>query len=138
MVMAVRIVALLIPLAITLPYLQTNSPPPAAAQQQLTYAQPASPCEWSWETRRMADASFTRVVLESPALDAVRNAPVPRAAPNPARHMSSAKAATTARTSMHPAPRHAKRAPLQPDCQPFVHCAPVVVGKVTPVSPRSM
>ena len=136
--MAVRIFALLIPLAITLPYLQTSSRPPATAPSQIVHEQPASPAEWSRETRRRADTSFVLVVPESPALDAVRKAPAPLAAPKSTRLASSAKAATTAKASMRTAARHAKRAPLLPDCQPFVHCAPVVVGKVTPVSRQSL
>lgn len=136
--MSMRVVALLIPLAITMPQLQKNSPPAEAPQLQIVQAPMASRAEWSWDTRCMADAASTRVELEPPELVAVHKASAPQAAPKPARHASSAKAATTAKASMRPAPRHAKRAPLQPDCQPFVHCAPVVVGKVTPVNPRSM
>ena len=138
--MAVRIFALLIPLAITLPYLQTSSRPPATAPSPIVHEQPASPAEWSRETRRMADTSFTLVVPESAKPDAVHKAEAqaqsPLAARRSSRLASSAKAATTSKTSMRPRTRHAKRAPLLPDCQPFVHCAPVVVGKVTPVSRR--
>ncbi len=136
--MAVRIVALLIPLAITLPYLQTNSPPTAAPPVPVAQTPPISPPAWSREVRRVADVPVERVVLESPTLDPAHKASVSHAARRPTRLASSAKAATTAKAPMRSAQRHAKRAPLQPHCQPFVHCAPVVVGKVTPVSGRPM
>lgn len=136
--MAVRIVALLIPLAITLPYLQTNTPLPAAPPLPVAHAQQASPPEWSREALCTVDAALPHVVPESPTLDAVRKPPTRQAARTPTRLASTAKAARTAKASMRPATRLAKRAPLQPACQPFVHCAPVVVGKVTPVSRTSM
>lgn len=156
--MAMRIVALLIPLAITLPQLQTSRPPAAAPEGHATHAQPASPPEWSYETRRMADAAVTRVVLESPAHDAVctidktpmgnavqaaanpgvRKAPAQPAAPKPARIASPTKVVTTATASIRPAARPAKRPPLLAGCEPLAHCAPVEVAKVTPVSRRSM
>ncbi len=136
--MAVRFFALLIPLAITLPYLQTNSRSSDVRPMQVAHAQPANAPDWSRETQRTADTTYTHIVLESQAPDAVRKASVPLAAPKPTRLGSPAKAAATARAAMRSARRHAKRAPLQPDCQPFVHCAPVVVAKVTPVSRRSM
>jgi hypothetical protein len=158
--MAVRIVALLIPLAITLPQLQTSSPSAAAPPAQATtHALPASPPDWSFDTRRGADAALTRVVLESPALDAVRtigSAPggdtvalappqpaarkaAPRhAAAKPVRPASSAKAATDTSAPMRPATRHAKAPPLHAGCEPFAHCAPVVMGKITPVIRKSL
>jgi hypothetical protein len=156
--MAVRIVALLIPLAITLPQLQTNSPSAAAAEQPATQAQQAPPPEWSYDTRRGTDAASTRVVLESPVLDAVRTigsepsdaaepasmqpaarkAPPQRAAAKPARLASSAKAAAAATASMRHVTHHAKAPPPDAGCEPFAHCAPVVVGKVTPVSRKSL
>jgi hypothetical protein len=138
MVMAVRIIALLIPLAITLPYLQTNSPPAAAPPVPVALVHLDSPPAWSREARRVADVAVERVVLESPTLVPTHKASVSHAARRSTRLTSSAKAATTAKAPMPSVQRHAKRAPLQPHCQPFVHCAPVVVGKVTPVSGRPM
>ena len=156
--MAVRIFALLIPLAITLPQLQTSRPRAAAPAAQATQAQPASAPEWSYETRRGSDAAVTHVVLESPLQDAVRTIgsaptgaaepapaqpaarkpPAPHATPKPDRLASSAKAANAAKASMRLTARHAKRPPLAAGCAPFAHCAPVVVAKVTPVSRKSL
>jgi hypothetical protein len=136
--MAVRFFALLIPLAITLPYLQTNSRSSDVRPMQVAHTQPVSAPAWSRETLRVADPSFTSVVLESPSPGAVRKTPALLAAPKRNGLASPAKATATAKAPMRPATRHAKRAPLLPDCQPFVHCAPVVVAKVTPVSRRSM
>ena len=156
--MAVRIFALLIPLAITLPQLQTSRPSAAAPAAQATQAQPASAPEWSYETRRGSDAAVTHVVLESPLQDAVRTigsaptgaaepapaqtaarkTPAQHATPKPDRLASSAKAANAAKASMRLAARHAKRPPLSAGCAPFAHCAPVVVAKVTPVSRKSL
>jgi hypothetical protein len=156
--MAVRIIALLIPLAITLTQLQTSPPNAAAPEAQATQAQSVSAPEWSYDTRRGSDAALTRVVLESPLLDAVRTIgsaptgaaePAPaqpaarktlaqHATPKPDRLASSAKAATAAKASMRLAARHAKRPPKAAGCEPFAHCAPVVVAKVTPVSRKAL
>jgi hypothetical protein len=156
--MAVRIVALLIPLAITLPQLQTSRPTAAAPDVQALHVQPASPPEWSYETLRLGDAALTRVVLESPLHDAmstirdapsgaaepaaappaVRTAPAQGAVPKPTRLASPAKAPGTVAASMRPSSRQAKLPPVQAGCEPFAHCAPVVVAKAKPVSRRSL
>jgi hypothetical protein len=158
--MAVRIVALLIPLAITLPQLQMSRPGSAAAEPAAAQVQPAPVPEWSYDKRRGTDAALTRVVLESPlqnavrmignapsdaaepapVLPAARKAPPQRAAAKPARLASSAKAGTSSPTaSMRHGTRHAKAPPPDAGCEPFAaHCAPVVMGKVTLVNRKSL
>jgi hypothetical protein len=156
--MAVRIVALLIPLAITLPQLQTNRPSAAPTEPPVAQAQPTNPPEWSYDTQHGTNAALTRVVLDSPVADAMRTigsaggdaadvasvqpaarkAPSPHAAAKRVRLASSAKAATTASASTRHATRHEQAAPPDAGCEPFAHCAPVVVGKVTPVNRKSL
>lgn len=157
--MAVRIVALLIPLAITLPQLQMSRPGAAAAEPAAAQVQPAPAPEWSYDTRRGTDAALTRVVLESPLQNAVhaigsapgdaatrapvqpaaRKAPPQRAAAKPARLASPAKAGTPPTASLRYGTRHAKAPPPDAGCEPLApHCAPVVMGKVTLVSRKSL
>jgi hypothetical protein len=158
--MAVRIVALLIPLAITLPQLQMSRRGSAAEEPAAAQVQPAPAPEWSYDTRRGADAALTRVALESPLQNAVhaigsapsdaaprapvqpaaRKAPPQRAAAKPARLASPAnKAGTPPNASLRHGTRHAKAPPPDAGCEPFAaHCAPVVMGKVTPVSRKSL
>ncbi len=161
--MAVRILALLIPLAITLPQLQTTRPRAPAPQELAASVQPAATePPWSYETRRGADAAVTRVVLESPVQEAVRTidspaadvadngvvtatvtpqvrkAPTRRSAPKLARAASPSELASTAATPGRLSTRQARRLPADPGCAPSVHCAPVVVAKVTPVMRRPL
>jgi hypothetical protein len=162
-VMAVRILALLIPLAITLPQLQMTRPRAQPPQEVAAPAQPAAAePAWSYETRRLADAAVTRVVLELPMQEAlrtldsptadladsgdvaagvtpqVRKAPARRAALKPARAASPVKLASTVATPGRLSTRQAKDLPADPGCAPSVHCAPVVVAKVTPVTRRPL
>ena len=147
--MAVRILALLIPLAIMLPQLQMSRTAALAAQDVAASVPSAAQPTWSYETRRMADAAVTRVVLELPAQEAmrtieapavviadsavaadvtpqVRKAPQRRATPKLARAASRVKLVGTAATL------------ADAGCPPGVHCAPVVVAKVTPVLRRPL
>jgi hypothetical protein len=161
-VMAVRVLALLIPLAITLPQLQMSRPR-AVAAQELAAPAPTAAVEpqWSYETRRVAHSAVTRVVLESPAQDALRTIDSPaaatadsaaaadvtpqvrkttprRAAPKAARVASPVKLAGTAAPTDRQATRRAKAVSTDSGCAPSVHCAPVVVAKVTPVTRRPL
>jgi hypothetical protein len=163
-VMGGRVIALLIPLAITLPQLQTSRPVAAVVQELAAPAQPLTEPAWSYETRRLADAAMTRVVLELPLQAAVRmldgppasaaivDSPVaPDAAPQA--HTTLAKGAapklartaspvnlvsTSAATRGRQATRRAQRRPADVGCPASVHCAPVVVAKVTPVVRRPL
>jgi hypothetical protein len=160
--MAVRFVALLIPLAITLPQLQSSRPvhnvlPPQPVVQ--VQPAPAPAPEWSYEPRLSADAPQTRVVLEAPAHEAmhstvdsptpvaalpaapaavVRKAPTPRATPRVVRTASLAKGTPTPAASSAIASRHIKRLALGAGCEPGAHCAPVEDAKVTLVNARAM
>jgi hypothetical protein len=162
--MAVRILALLIPLAITLPQLQMTRPQAHPPQEAAALAPPAAEPPWSYETRRLADAAVTRVVLELPVQEAVRTLDSPaadvadnsavvaagvtpqalrkassrHAAPKLARAASPVKLASTAAPPGRLSTRQAKRLPADPGCAPSVHCAPVVVAKVTPVARRPL
>ncbi len=158
--MAVRILALLIPLAITLPQLQMTRQQARAPQDLAASVQPAAEPPWSYETRRVADAAVTRVVLESPVQEAVRTIDSPaagsadsaaagvtpqvrkatprRAAPKLARAASPVKLASTAATPRGLATRQARHPPADAGCAPSAHCAPVVVAKVTPVARRPL
>ena len=156
--MAVRILALLIPLAITLPQLQMSRPADGSAQAPVTHLQPVAAPEWSYETRRSADAALTHVVLDAPAHEAmsaldspaavaalqaapaavVCKAPSLRAAFKPVHSAPLAKGTRTAAASPRVASRHVKGLVLHGGCEPGAHCAPVEVAKVTPVSRRSM
>jgi hypothetical protein len=160
-IMAARFVALLIPLAITLPQLQTSRVAAPEPPRPAPLAQPAADAEWSYETRHIAIAALPRIAVQSPVHDAVRAldgaaaepvvvaaapavlAVVPahvrqaapkRAAPRLARAASPVKLVSAA-----PAPgRSAKRRPADAGCLPGAHCAPVVVAKVTPVNRRPL
>jgi hypothetical protein len=161
--MAVRVLALLIPLAITLPQLQTTRPQAPAPQYFALPVQPAAAePTWSYETRRQADAAITRVVLDSPAQEAVRmisspvtitsddaaaadmapqvrKAPSRRTAPKFARAAQTPKPTGLRATADRSAARRAKAAEADTaGCAPDVHCAPVVVAKITPVLRRPM
>lgn len=166
-----RVIALLIPLAITLPQLQTGRPAAAVMQELAAPAQPLAEPAWSYETRRLADAAVTRVVLELPLQEAVRTIDGPlaaaaaavvdspvapdvapqvhrpqvhttspqRAAPKLARTASAVKlVGTSAATRGREATRRAQRRPADAGCPASVHCAPVVVAKVTPVVRRPL
>ena len=160
--MAVRIFALLIPLAITLPQLQT-SPSAVPAPQQPAAIVPSAEADpaWSYETRRQPDAALTRVGLESPVQVSMRTIDCPtaqvadsaaadvvtsparkalptRAAPRLARAASPVKQASTTGTQVRPTARHAKRMLQDEGCPPGLHCAPVVFAKVTPVARRPL
>lgn len=149
--MAVRIVALLIPLAITLPQLRTHTDAAPAPQEQAVNVNtpPAPSPEWSYDTRRASDAAFTRVVLDSPLHSAMSEGQVPNgaaAAPTkPAMRKTMAthkrapaKTMASAKSSIHPAARKTQRPLLQAACPPATHCAPVVEANVTPVSRKSL
>jgi hypothetical protein len=159
-VMAVRVLALLIPLAITLPQLQMSRPA-SAAQDLAASVQPVAEPPWSYDTRRVAEAAVTRVVLESPAQEAVRTidtapvetagtavaaeAPPPlcgvahrRTSPKVARAASPVKPASTASASGRLSTHRAKLLRADPGCAAGVHCAPVVVAKITPVARRPL
>lgn len=163
--MAVRFIALLIPLAILLPQLQTSRVAAPEPRQPAPLAQPAADAEWSLETRHIADAAPSRVAVESPLHDAVRmldgaatdpvvvaTAPavltvVPahvrqatpkRATPRLARAASPVKLVSAAPAPGRSATRGAKRRPADAGCLPGAHCAPVVVAKVTPVNRRPL
>ena len=156
--MAVRILALLIPLAITLPQLQSSRPADRSAQAPVTHLQPAAAPEWSYETRRSADAALTRVVLDAPAHEAMSalDSPAPvaalqagpaavlckalslRAASKPVHAAPLARGTRTAAATPRVALRNVKRLALHGGCEPGAHCAPVEVAKVTPVSRRSL
>ncbi len=160
-----RVLALLIPLAITLPQLQTSRPAAAVVQELAAPAQQVAEPAWSYETRRLADAAVTRVVLELPLQEAVRtidgtatataavadNVVTPdaapqghttlpkHAAPKAARTASPVKlVATNAATRGRQVTRRAQRLPADVGCPASVHCAPVVVAKVTPVVRRPL
>jgi hypothetical protein len=160
-VMAVRVLALLIPLAITLPQLQMSRPQAVAAQELAPSLPTAEASPWSYQTRRVADSAVTLVVLESPAQDALRTIDSPpaatadsaatadvmpqarkatprRAAPKLARAASSLELASTSAPTDRSATRRAKAVPPDAGCAPDVHCAPVVVAKVTPVLRRPL
>lgn len=150
--MAVRVLALLIPLALALPQLQMSRPRAVVAQDLAASVPSAPEPSWSYETRRLPDTAVTRVVLESPAQEVVRmidspavtttddgatasdvtpqvrKAPPRRVAPKHARLASPAKLAK----------RQANAMPADAGCAPDVHCAPVVVAKVTPVLRRPL
>lgn len=146
--MAVRIVALLIPLAIILPQLQASRP--TTTQAQAAPQQVDVVPEWSYETRRGADAALTRVVLDAPAHEAMRlldneapmaapaagphKAPAPHVAAKLARSAHAVKGPTTIAASQRPVMRHAKSLALLSACEPLAHCAPVEDAKVTPVN----
>ena len=156
--MAVRILALLIPLAITLPQLQSSRPAGSAVHAPLTHLQPAAAPEWSYETRRSADAALTHVVLDAPAHEAmsaldspapvaaiqptlpavVCKAPSLRTASKPASAALLAKGTRIAAAAPRVASRHVKKLAWNAGCEPGVHCAPVEVAKVTPVSRRAL
>lgn len=159
--MAVRIVALLIPLAITLPQLQMSRPAAPAPQAPAALVQPAVAPEWSYSPRHVAGAAVTRVVLESPLDEAVRTLDSPatgtadtavavavapdvrkaspkRAMPKLARAASPVKLVAAAAPPGRLATHQAKRAPTMAGCLPRAHCAPVVVAKVTPVTRRRL
>ena len=150
--MAVRILALLIPLAITLPQLQMTRQQARAPQDLAASVQPAAEPPWSYETRRVADAAVTRVVLESPVQEAVRTIDSAaagvtpqvhkgsprRTAPKLARAASPVKLASTAATPSGLATRQARHPPADAGCAPSAHCAPVLVAKVTPVARRPL
>lgn len=159
--MAVRIIALLIPLAITVPMLQMTRPQTQPPQDLVAPALPAAEPAWTYETRRVADAAVTRVVLELPAQDAMRTIEAPsadtadctaaagmtpqvrkasprRATPKLAREGVPVKLVNTAATSGRLATRQAKRSPADAGCAPSAHCAPVVVAKATPVARRPL
>jgi hypothetical protein len=160
LVMAVRFFALLIPLAITLPQLQASRPPAAAAAmpEPTAVMEPAAAPEWSYDTRRGADAALTRVVLDAPAREAMRTldgptpiatlpaapfpglckARTPHAVSKPARPALLAKSSATAAALPRPPSRPAKTLALQAGCEPLTHCAPVEEAKVTPVSRRAL
>jgi hypothetical protein len=158
LVMAMRIVALLIPLAITLPQLQASRPR-AAAQEPVAHVQPAAAPEWSYEARRSADVALTPVVLDPPvhetmsALDSpapvaatqataaavVCKAPSLRTASKLVHSAPLAKGVRAVAASPRAAPGHVKRLAWNVGCEPgAAHCAPVEVAKVTPVSRRSL
>jgi hypothetical protein len=158
-----KVMAVLIPLAITLPQLQMTRPRASPAPQELAAPAPA-PAEptWSYETRRVADAAVTRVVLELPVQEAVRTIDSPaaevaddstiaadvtpqvrkaatrRAASKTAPAASPVRQASTAATAGKLSTRQARRLLTDPGCAPSVHCAPVVVAKVTPVTRRPL
>jgi hypothetical protein len=153
--MAVRFVALLIPLAITLPQLQMSRPAVSAAERQAAAVTAAPAPEWLYEPRQSADAPSTRVVLEAPVQEAVRAmeppavdtalaAVVPSGAPKASLQRTASRPATAAvpakrvvavKASLRSGARKDRPAPLlQGGCEPFVHCAPVEVAKITPVS----
>ena len=153
--MAMRILALLIPLAITLPQLQASRPVAPAAKESAASVQPVAEPPWSYETRRVADAAMTRVVLESPVEEAVRTIDgahadaadsaadvTPQARKAPARRaaLKVARAASpvTLVSASGPATRQARRPTADAACQPSVHCAPVVVARVTLVARRPL
>jgi hypothetical protein len=153
--MAVRIVALLIPLAIASPMFQMSRPAISMAEREVTPAQIAPAPEWSYEPRQFADAPSTRVVLESPLQEAVRSmdspavdtavpvvvnpgvrkATVHRAVAQPAQAALPAKRVATAKASIRATPRKGNKSmPSRSGCEPLAHCAPVEVAKVTPVN----
>ncbi len=150
--MAVRVLALLIPLAITLPQLQMSRPR-AVVAQDLVASVPAAPePSWSYETRRLPDTAVTRVVLESPAQEAVRTIDSPAATATDdgataavltpqVRKVTPGRAANKHARSASPAKlaaRRAKAVSADAGCAPSAHCAPVVVAKVTPVLRRPL
>lgn len=143
--MAVRVVALLIPLAITLPQLRANIDA-AAPQEQAAQAAPSPSPEWSYDTRRIAAVAFTRIALESPlhnAVDttlgqaAVTVAPAASKAP-PTRKRMSPQPMTSAKAALGSDTRQVQRPLQQAACPPLAHCAPVVVAKVTPVTRKAL
>jgi hypothetical protein len=156
-VMAVRFVALLIPLAITLPQLRANvdavAAPPAQVVPvaQTTAVAPApsalqTPRDSACDTRRMADETFTHAALEPPLQNAVDTAVTqsaviaPLAAPKAAtlHKRMSPKPKTSQNTALSAAKRAAQRALPQAGCSPLGHCAPVVQAKVTPVMRKAL
>jgi len=156
--MAARIVALLIPLAITLPQLQTTRPPATLTPEHTTVMASTTAPQWSPETRCGADAALTRVAIDAPAHEAmatldgrtpvavlqaapdaaVRKVPTARASTRLARPALLAKGSASVAAVPRPSSRPARTLALQARCEPRTHCAPVEVAKVTPVSRRSM
>jgi hypothetical protein len=152
-IMAVRVVALLIPLAITLPQLQTNIDPAPPVHEPAVQAQQAPWPQWSYDTRRATGAAFTRVELESPLYSAVHTIASPATDPEPLVAAKPALRKAQAQRVVHaparpantkalerPVARHISRPTLQAVsvCPPQAHCAPVVVARQTPVPRRSM
>lgn len=160
--MAMRFVALLIPLAITLPQLQMSRPRAPEPQPPAALTQPAIESESTEQTRHTADTAATRVaVAESPPNEALsapdsaafqtpvvaavtagmmvasateaRKAPPKRIAPKLTRASSPVKLVVANTASGRTATRSNKRLPADSGCLPNAHCAPVVVAKVTPV-----
>jgi hypothetical protein len=147
-IMAVRIVALLIPLAITLPQLQTSIDPAATLQEPAARALGAAAPPWSYDLRYASDGALTRVAfgspmhdatptIDSPAAPAAQTAPVPavarkasawHAVQRPARQAKPVKTAT-AKMPMRSTPHRSALAPQQDVCRPPAHCAPVVVAR---------
>ncbi len=171
--MAVRFIALLIPLAITLPQLQASRRAAPEPQQPAALMQRAAAAELSYESRRAAEAALSRAVAESPVHEPVRThdvvatepvfaaadpvvvaavpavlavaptpvrqaAPPKRAAPRLARAMSPVKLVSTAPAPGRLVTRAAKHGLADAGCRPNVHCAPVVVAKVTLVTRRPL
>lgn len=165
--MAARFVALLIPLAITLPLLQTSRTAAPVQQPPTPRVLPAAEAAWSYESRPVADAAVSRVVLQSPVHDAVRTldgtaaaepvvvavvpaalAAVPtdvrqatpkRAVPRLVRAGLPVKLVSTAPAPGRMVTRATMLVPADAGCMPGArHCAPVVVAKVTPVMRRPL
>ena len=158
--MAVRVVALLIPLAITMPQLRMSRPEAPAVQSVAVVATADEEAAWSRESQRGSDAAVAPVAQQpsaqeavrtmqiSPAatadsataasvLQQVRKAPPQRVAPKLAR-TAQPKAALPPSRSSRPATRLADRLPANAACLPSVHCAPVVVAKFNPVVRRPL
>ncbi len=157
--MAVRFVALLIPLAITLPQLQMSRPRAPAPQPPAALVQPAIEAEPMVEPMRLAaDTEITRVTAEAPLHEArhtvdgavidaphaavltppVRKATARRATPKVARAATPQKLATSAkagsdRANSRSGARMTKVMLADVGCLPNAHCAPVVAARVTPV-----
>jgi hypothetical protein len=159
--MAVRVVALLIPLAITLPQLRMSRPEAPAVQSVAATAPTAEVPASFYENRRVSDAAMTRVAFDLPAQeslrafdnlamatadDAVAASAMPqsqkasprRAAPKLNRTASQVKATRTAAKPNSQATRRADRLQADAGCLPSLPCAPVVVAKVTPVVRRPL
>lgn len=95
--MAVRVVALLIPLAITLPQLRMSRPEAPAVQSVAAAVVVAEETASAHESRRVSEAALTQAVPELPAQDILRTleSPAESSAERPAAS-SAARAAETA------------------------------------------
>jgi hypothetical protein len=154
--MAVRVVALLIPLAITLPQLRLSRPD-APAVQSVAAEAPAL----SYENRQVSEAatlhaahelptqmsastlqSSSRVTADSAAAAGVatqvHKASPRRTTPKLIRGAAPGKPTRTAAKPTGQATRRADRLQADAGCLPNVPCAPVVVAKVTPVVRRPL